>query len=182
MRMMHVSVSCSDFDRSYDFYTKVVGMLPLTVKTLQTGEPVRDIDLDRVSPSGRRVGEARSSAEDSPRAAKLLGFPGESGENRATLLYWEEQPTGPFIDLQEWEVKSGGPPETRHAKDLGFGRLAMFVDDLDAQLARLSAVGVEPIAAPEEVVVGATRMKIVCIEDPDGTALEFVELVGGWKL
>jgi catechol 2,3-dioxygenase-like lactoylglutathione lyase family enzyme len=180
MRMMHVSISCSDFDRSYDFYTKVVGLVPLTVTTLRTGKLDTDIDLDRVSSRGHRTGEARTSIEDAPLAARILGFEGESGENRAALLYWPEQPNGPYIDLQQWREPSGGPAELRHGKDLGFGRLAMFVDDLDAHLARLDAAGVTPVSSPETVVVGATRMSIVCFPDPDGTMLEYVELPDGW--
>jgi catechol 2,3-dioxygenase-like lactoylglutathione lyase family enzyme len=178
MRMMHVNIGCSDFDRSYDFYTRVVGMHPLTAKVLQT-QAVDPVDLAHVSRSGKRVGEHRTEGEDAKKGGIVLGTEDGDATNRAVLLYWEDQPTGPFVDLQEWKQKIGAGSVTRDAKELGLGRLAIFVDDIEPHKARLAREGVELVGPMQTMEIGVTDMKIACFRDPDGTLLEYVEMVGG---
>jgi catechol 2,3-dioxygenase-like lactoylglutathione lyase family enzyme len=177
MRMMHINIGCSDFERSYEFYTQVVGMRPLTARVLQTGQPDPPEDGWRVRANGRRVAEHRMEGDHARTAAEVLGAEDGDGANRAVLLYLDEQPAGPFIDLQEWQQKTGAPSVTRGPKDLGLGRIALFVDDLGEQLDRLKAAGVDLVSEPGLLAVGTTDMRIVCFRDPDGTLLEFVELI-----
>lgn len=175
MRMMHINVGCSDFDRSYDFYTQVVGLLPLTAKVVKTGEADTSVDLTHVGEDGHRIGEARMGPQEGLNAARILGFEGEGAANRSTLLYWDEQPNGPYIDLQEWDEKVGWERVERHPKALGVGRVAIFTNDLDAKLKKLEEAGAQLVNPPTTVTVGVTPMRIFCFYDPDGTLLEFVE-------
>jgi catechol 2,3-dioxygenase-like lactoylglutathione lyase family enzyme len=60
-------------------------------------------------------------------------------------------------------------------------RLAMQVDDIEADYARMREQGVEFVSEPVPILLGATAIKIVFFRDPDGTLLELVELAnGGW--
>lgn len=169
MRFFHFNVVCSDFDRSYDFYTQAVGMKPLT--SSRAGTDAGDAS-SRPSRSGMRPGEGRPGPHDGPEIAKLLGFEG-SGEYRGAFLYFGSSAGGPYIDLLEW--KDPAPPVERSARNIGLSRVAIQVDDLNEHLARLEQHGVPLVTAPKEFVLGVTRVRVVCFRDPDGVLLEFLQ-------
>jgi catechol 2,3-dioxygenase-like lactoylglutathione lyase family enzyme len=62
------------------------------------------------------------------------------------------------------------PPERRPC-DHGFQRLALWVADFDATLARLQALGVALLTPPRDYGGG----RRVCCRDPDGVVLELLE-------
>jgi len=169
MRFFHFNVVCSDFDRSYDFYTQVVGMRPLTSSRAGTDTGA---DIDGTSRTGMRPGEGRSGPNDGPAIAELLGFEG-TGEYRGAFLYFGSSAKGPYIDLLEW--KDPAPPVERSARNIGLARVAIQVDDMNEHLARLEQHGVPLVTPPKEVVLGVTRLRVVCFRDPDGVLLEFLE-------
>jgi catechol 2,3-dioxygenase-like lactoylglutathione lyase family enzyme len=181
MRMMHVNIGCSDFDRSYDFYTSVVGMKPVTGAVVRTGTDAAPADLSGLTKSGKRIGEHITDGADAEAGARVLGFSDRgTGHNRGVLLYWDEQPLGPYVDLQQFLDVPGERIE-RATNDHGLGRLAMFVDDLEPHLARLRQNDVKFVSQPQQVLVGTTNLSVVCFYDPDGTVLEYVQMVdGGW--
>jgi len=170
MRFFHFNVVCSDFDRSYDFYTKVVGMRPLTSSSAGTSS-----DADAPSRTGMRPGEGRSAPGDGPGIAELLGFKG-TGDYRGAFLYFGSHAKGPYLDLLEW--KDPAPPVERSARNIGLSRVALQVDDMGEHLARLERHGVPLVSAPKEFVLGVTRVRVVCFRDPDGVLLEFLEFAG----
>jgi len=55
----------------------------------------------------------------------------------------------------------------------GYGHIAVTVDDLDATLERLSAVGIEPERPPYSVREGGSRLCFV--RDPDDYRVELIE-------
>ncbi|MBL8923266.1 MAG: SDR family NAD(P)-dependent oxidoreductase [Myxococcaceae bacterium] len=85
---------------------------------------------------------------------------------------------GSTIDLLEWEQPRDARPPPDALNHLGLARIALVTRDLDADVARLRARGVEFLSAqPGEVrdpVGGTTRF--ICFKDPDGTVLELVQL------
>jgi len=169
MRFFHFNVVCSDFDKSYDFYTQVVGMQPLTSSSAKTASGA---DGDRSSRTGMRPGEGRPKPGDAPEVADLLGFTG-SGEYRGAFLYFGAHASGPYIDLLEW--KDPLPPVERSPRNIGLSRVCIQVDNLDKHLARLEKHGVPLVTAPKEFVLGVTRVRVVCFRDPDGVLLEYLE-------
>lgn len=179
MRMMHLNVGCSDFDRSYDFYTQVVGLKPVTGEVARTQKDVAPADVSGLTSKGKRIGEHITDGKWAEAGSTVLGFSDLGpGTNRGVLLYWDEQPGGPYIDLQQWTaVPSNKIP--RRGSDLGIGRLAMFVDKLEPHVARLRENNVEFVSEPQETLVGVTMLGIVCFYDPDGTLLEYVEMKDG---
>ena len=54
-----------------------------------------------------------------------------------------------------------------------YGHIAIAADDLDATLARLAEVGIEPERPPYSVHAGGSR--ICFVRDPDGYRVEIVE-------
>ncbi len=55
----------------------------------------------------------------------------------------------------------------------GYGHIAITAADLDATLARLAAVGIEPERPPYSVREGGSRLCFV--RDPDGYRIELIE-------
>ncbi|MFJ4233423.1 VOC family protein [Cellulosimicrobium cellulans] len=67
-------------------------------------------------------------------------------------------------------LPDGGAPLVRH----GLPNLVLYVDDLDATLARLAAVGVEPFVGPDADAESGDRFAHV--NDPDGHRVVVVQL------
>ena len=111
---------------------------------------------------------------DAERAAKffidLLGFK-ESGR-----LVTEGSGTIVFVSLGGTQIELFGygdtsaAPAGNHA--VGYTHLAMQVEDLDAEYARLQAAGVEFTMVPTTVGSG---LRIAFFKDPDGNSLELMQ-------
>jgi catechol 2,3-dioxygenase-like lactoylglutathione lyase family enzyme len=173
VKLFHTNVVCTDFEKSYAFYTVKVGLVPLTRRRAGMPDPVKPARAD-----GRLPGEARTRPEDGAASARALGLKGDMG-SRGVLLYWPGSPEGPYIDLLQWA--EGGQPLEHTPKQTGLARLAMQVDDIEGEYRRMRERGIEFLSEPTAILLGATAIKIVLFRDPDGTLLELVELAnGGW--
>ena len=81
-----------------------------------------------------------------------------------------------MLDLLEWQEPRDMTPPYPHLYHLGIARIALATDDLDADMARLAAAGVEFLSEPATVeLAGQPPTRFVCFRDPDGTFLELVE-------
>lgn len=167
MQFFHFNVVCSDFDKSYDFYTNVLGMTPLTSSNAGTNGNGR-------ASSEIRPGEGRSGPGDGKQIAELLGIEG-SGDYRGAFLYFGSHRSGGYIDLLEW--KDNEPPVERTPRNVGLSRVAIRVDSMDEELARLEKHGVPLVSEPKELTLGVTKVRVVCFRDPDGVLLEYLEFV-----
>ena len=171
MHLFHFNIVCSDFDASYDFYTNVVGMEALTRSRADFDPPA---DKPTSTSSGYRPGEGRSGPGDGVQIADLLGFEG-SGEYRGAFLYFGSNRSGTYLDLLEW--KDPGDTVRRSARDIGLARVAIYVDSLEEHLARLEQHGVQTLSEPKELILGVTRVRVVCFRDPDDVLLEYIEFI-----
>jgi catechol 2,3-dioxygenase-like lactoylglutathione lyase family enzyme len=144
-RLFHVNVNCSDLERSRRFYTDGLGLTAGARTEPETAQPGAAFGLDR----------ARWDA------SILLGPRGYDGG---------------AIDLLQWhEPEPIGTPPSRLTES-GFQRLGIQVPDLDATVDRVSALGggqwSEPFA---HAVEGGSEIRLVIVQDPDGTAIELIE-------
>jgi catechol 2,3-dioxygenase-like lactoylglutathione lyase family enzyme len=167
--LFHFNVVCSDFDTSYDFYTNVVGMRPLT--SSRAGTDVCE-GAHRAASPDVRAGEGRAGPGDGKQIAELLGFEG-TGEYRGAFLYFGSNRAGAYLDLLEWQDPA--PPVQRSARNVGLARVCIRVDDLEEQLARLARHDVPLVSTPKELTLGVTRVRVVCFRDPDDVLLEYIE-------
>lgn len=154
---MHVNICCRDFQKSLHFYTEILGA------TLH--QTMDDAGYDVRPAMG--VGDEYAYKYE------------------ACLLYWGEARGGPYIDLLEWVEEDGvnTMPEPRPPlgpQDLGLVRIALEVDNVDEWLAKLKSQGV-PATTPQDIMVGPWPVKIVLIQDPDGTLIELVEFPNGYS-
>lgn len=87
-------------------------------------------------------------------------------------LVYLEFATGQFIEL----FPNGTQPVETPPDAIGYGHTCFLVDDLDAALAHLATLGVEPVAAPR---TGTAGQRLAFVSDPDGNRLELMEVPAG---
>lgn len=94
---------------------------------------------------------------------------------KGALLTLRNAKTPLTIDLLEWRDPRDAEPPYPHLYHLGLARIALASDDLDADMARLAAHGVEFLSEPATVrMEGRPATRFVCFKDPDGSILELV--------
>jgi len=147
----HINVNCSDFDRSITFY-RLIGF-----------EVVNDFAGDA---SFGEVG-----------LGPVFRLPGDCA-GRAVLMMLKGDRHGPRLDLIEWTRPREVAPARRTLAQPGFGRLCLRTSDADAVHVRLAAAGYEGYTAPVRMALGGSVIKVFCVEDPDGTVIEFMEFMG----
>ena len=102
----------------------------------------------------------------------------ESYEIRGGLMRLKDARTPFVIDLLEWKEPRDPSPPYAQLNHLGIARIALASSDLEGDMTRLQAEGVEFISEPATVVwEGHPDSRFVCFKDPDGTVLELVEWV-----
>jgi catechol 2,3-dioxygenase-like lactoylglutathione lyase family enzyme len=144
-RLFHVNVNCSDLERSRSFYADGLG--------LRIGA--------HTAPETTQPGGAFGLAEARWDASILLGPRGYDGG---------------AIDLLQWHEPApvGAPPGRLY--ETGLQRLGLRVRDLDAAITSTRAFGGAVWSEPVVHTVGpGHEIRIVLANDPDGTAIEFVE-------
>ena len=113
--------------------------------------------------------------ERSLRFYTALGFE-ERGRKRvggdtATIIFMGLPGDGDRLELTLNDGRTG-PYELGEA----YGHVALTVEDMDAELARLAEHGIEPEKPPYEAYPGGSR--ICFVRDPDGYRIELIERRG----
>lgn len=148
----HVNLNCSDFDRSRRFY-EAIGF---------------EMVLDFEKTGGGDFGAAG--------LGPVLRLPDDC-RGRAGLFMLRGDRHGPRLDLIEWRSpKEPAAPHGTLARP-GFGRLCLRTLDADAVHDRLADLGHPGYTRPAELVVGGSVIRVFCVEDPDGTVIEFMQFV-----
>ena len=150
---VHVNVNCSDLERSLTFYRDVVGLEPLS----HTAPPPQDGDGFGL------VGRVRWDAH---------------------LLHDARGVSGPAVDLLEWKTPAPVGRPSLEAQQPGIYRVCLTAPDLDALETRLRALGHPPLQAPQtmDLGVGDVAPRFLCVRDPDGACVEFIEQPGATRL
>lgn len=88
-------------------------------------------------------------------------------------------PGGHKIELLEYVAPADRKRANLRPCDVGSVHVALLVDGLDAVLAQIAASGWEPAGKPQILQSGPNAGKrVVYVRDPDGTTIEFMEVVG----
>jgi len=87
-----------------------------------------------------------------------------------------ELDTGPAVNLLEWKEPYDDRAPYKLLNHLGMPRIALQTTDLDMEIRRLEAQGVEFFSEPVSPPGLLESLRIVCFKDPDGTVIELVEL------
>ena len=145
--LIHTCIVCSDFDRSLDFYTRVLGA---------------------------SIGGRVSAGEAAPLSA-AMGAPARR-RWRGAMLYWGDRGRTSYVDLIAYdEGGDEDPPRPRRPIDPGFSRLCLRCTDIEAAAAHLRANDVTLVSDPVDLTIEGRVHRILFFLDPDGTLLEFSE-------
>jgi len=98
-----------------------------------------------------------------------------SYEVRGALMKHQD---GSVIDLLEWRDPGDTTPPYERLNHLGLGRIAFVTTDIEADIERLQAEGVEFLSPRPAAVAGprGSTTRFICFRDPDGTVLELVDM------
>jgi glyoxylase I family protein len=154
-RFFHVNVNCTNFERSLAFY-RLIGF-----------EVV--LDFATAPGSHRTFGEAG--------LGPILGLPGNC-DGRAALLALSDDRHAVKLDLIEWKSPLVPARRREGLAQPGIARLCLKTTDADAVHARLSTAGHNAFSTPIQVSLGGSRIKVFCVEDPDGIVIEFMQFLG----
>jgi catechol 2,3-dioxygenase-like lactoylglutathione lyase family enzyme len=158
MRFNHVGLTVSSLEVSYDFYTRVVGLVPF-------------------SAAGRGAATARTASgvevleNRSPEMGELTNNPGA-----ALRCAFVQSPDGRLVlQLVEYVVGGEKAIEPGHSRP-GSPHLSLYVDDVANRYAtaRTSA----PNAVASALVQITPTMSSFYLTDPDGVPVEFIEKLG----
>ena len=151
LQIFHVNLNCSNLDRSREFYA-LIGF-----------KTVNDFETD-----------AQSFAEIG--LPPILRLPDDC-DARAVLMALSDNPRATRLDLIEWKRPESETVAQGDLARIGFGRLCLKVRDCGDLHDKLVAAGYQPYSAPLEIVMGGTRQLVFCVEDPDGTVVEFMQFL-----
>jgi catechol 2,3-dioxygenase-like lactoylglutathione lyase family enzyme len=116
----------------------------------------------------------RVPERNTPEVAAAVGMP--PYRVKGALLALEGASPPVVIDLLEWKEPRDEAPPYPHLYHYGIARVALMTDDMEADMARLRAVGARFISEPAQMPPSSgSRARFVCFKDPDGTVLELVE-------
>ncbi|MEM1248760.1 MAG: VOC family protein [Acidobacteriota bacterium] len=146
----HLNVNVSDLERSISFYET------LGFEIFRSGIPY--------------LGLVRQELRPLP--ASMTRALGVSAETRGKACILQLDDGLPKLDLIELDPPGERQPLT--SQDTGLVRLCLGSRDLDADVARLRAAGVELLSEPQSDPQRLARVA-VCL-DPDGTAIELIEV------
>jgi glyoxylase I family protein len=107
--------------------------------------------------------------------AETLGFKTMARNDQSPPTLLIAGPSGAVIEV----MPDNGEAPTRHAwADPGIRHIALRVDDLDAERARLEALGIESIRPGGEAMGGGRLWNFA---DPEGNVLQIVERPSGFR-
>jgi catechol 2,3-dioxygenase-like lactoylglutathione lyase family enzyme len=157
-RIWHVNIIVRELDRSLAFYRDVIGLKVKEAPFTHEGPTLKGVSL----------GSGAYSVDK------------EDIKIRAAFLGCTDDPDEVFIDLTEFlRPPAIGSPQAA-LNEVGIGRVAFFVDDIDGKYQELEAAGVKFVTEPvalmpddDRLVETRTGKGYFCCFDPDGIILEF---------
>jgi catechol 2,3-dioxygenase-like lactoylglutathione lyase family enzyme len=140
----HIGIAVSDMDRSVRFYGALFDAQP----------------LQRVEWRGK----------DAEPIAAMAGRPGLELD----AVFFQIPHTNSILELVKWLNMTDQPVANYAAEAIGGLHLGLFVEDMDAALERLRAIGAQ-VGTPVDLTHGAYKGgRAVYFRDPDGALLQLM--------
>lgn len=153
LQVYHININCSNLERTVEFY-ELIGFR----KIIDFQEPVEDASTDFAA-----IG-----------LGPILALP-DNLAGRAVLMAAGNDPRATRLDIIEWTNPiQRGEPRTGLAQP-GVARIALKVRDAAAIHAALVAAGHKPYSDPVRIAMAGTPFLVFCVDDPDGTVIEFMQ-------
>jgi catechol 2,3-dioxygenase-like lactoylglutathione lyase family enzyme len=108
--------------------------------------------------------------ENTPFIEKLVGVPGTAMSLAMVEGY------GHRIELLEYQAPADRKVIKPRSCDVGSVHIGLYVEDMDAALARVAEAGWMPLAEPQMVEDGERKgMRLIYVRGPDGVTIEFMQ-------
>jgi catechol 2,3-dioxygenase-like lactoylglutathione lyase family enzyme len=108
--------------------------------------------------------------QNTPFIEKLVGVP------EAALSIAMVEGYGHRIELLEYTAPADHKVIRPRSCDVGSVHLALYVENMDAALARVAEAGWIPVAEPQSVEDGERKgMRLIYLRGPDGVTIEFMQ-------
>jgi catechol 2,3-dioxygenase-like lactoylglutathione lyase family enzyme len=108
--------------------------------------------------------------DNTPFIEKLVGVPGAAMSIAFVAGY------GHNVELLEYGAPADRQVTKPRSCDIGSVHVALYVEDMDAALARVAEVGWKPVAEPQTVEDGERNgMRLIYVRGPDGVTIEFMQ-------
>lgn len=156
LQIYHVNINCSDFDRALAFY-ELIGFRQIVDLNEMDGAPLPTLGEQGLGP--------------------VLGLPANCA-GRAALLALGGDPRATRLDLIEWTAPRSPPKAPSDLSHLGIARLCLKVRDAQSLYETLTAHGYKTYSPPTLIELAGVREWVFCVEDPDGTVIEFMQFRG----
>ena len=83
---------------------------------------------------------------------------------------------GHRVELIEYQAPADRKSFRPRSCDIGSVHIGLYVDDLDAALARVAEAGWTPVAEPQTARGGERDgMRLIYVRGPDGVTIEFIQ-------
>ena len=130
------------------------------------GKPIAGLKFNHVA---FRVRDFEGSIAWYGRAFGAIEAARANKEDGSPQLVYLEFAHGQFIEL----FPDGKNPIEQPKDPIGYGHFCVTVTDLDAALAHLATLDIQPTMTPR---VGRAGQKLTFIADPDGNRIELMEI------
>jgi catechol 2,3-dioxygenase-like lactoylglutathione lyase family enzyme len=108
--------------------------------------------------------------ENTPFIENLVGVPG------TTVSVAMVEGYGHRIELLEYQAPADRKVFKPRSCDVGSVHIALYVEDMDAALARVAEAAWMPVAEPQTVEDGERQgMRLIYLRGPDGVTIEFIQ-------
>lgn len=108
--------------------------------------------------------------ENTPFIEKLVGVAG------AEISVAMVEGYGHRIELLEYQAPADRTIMKPRSCDVGSVHIGLYIDDMDAALARVAEAGWMPVAEPQTVEDGERKgMRLIYLRGPDGVTIEFMQ-------
>ena len=108
--------------------------------------------------------------ENTPFIEQLVGVPG------AAMSLAMVEGYGHKIELLEYHAPADRKLMKPRACDIGSVHVALYVEDMDAALARVAEAAWMPVAEPQTVEGGERKgMRLIYVRGPDGVTIELMQ-------
>lgn len=108
--------------------------------------------------------------ENTPFIEKLVGVPGTALSVAMVEGY------GHRIELLEYQAPADRRVLKPRSCDVGSVHVGLYIEDMDAAVARVAEAGWIPVAEPQTVEDGERKgMRLIYLRGPDGVTIEFMQ-------
>lgn len=148
----HININCRDLQKSRRFYEQFGFRVMM------------DMRNPRPDPAQEELYQSLGIPRESYCDGYMMAIPGKPESCKIDLLQWR---------YDDYEPEGA----SQDARNLGYQRIDLYCENIFDEIARLHEAGIDPVYPICDTPYVGSRMTQCCFRDPDGTLIEFCNLV-----